>query len=57
MERPVTAPGAGSDGRIESLDAEGGAKLLRSIAMVTHCVADLDVAREAWSSLLGYVAV
>jgi hypothetical protein len=42
---------------IEALDAEGGAKLLRSIVMVTHCVEDLDVAREGWSEILGFSVV
>ncbi|MEO7386290.1 MAG: hypothetical protein ABIX37_05080, partial [Gammaproteobacteria bacterium] len=33
---------------------EERAKRLRHIAMVTHCVPDLDRAEAAWTGLLGY---
>jgi len=34
-----------------------GAQLLRSIAIVTHCVERLDVAEAAWAGVPGYVTV
>ena len=48
---------AGAAGTGESLDVESGAKLLRGIAIVTHCVESLDVAQAAWSGVPGYATV
>ncbi len=36
---------------------EGGAKFLRGIAIVTHCVASLEVAVSHWTRILGYAVV
>lgn len=41
-----------------SMDAaRGGARILRGIEIVTHCVERLDVAEAAWSGVPGYVTV
>ncbi len=37
--------------------AAGGARFLRSVAMVTHCVEELDLAERHWTGLLGYTTV
>ncbi len=44
--------GAGGDG--VAFESRAGSRLLRSVAIVTHCVQSLDLARSAWTDLLGY---
>jgi catechol 2,3-dioxygenase-like lactoylglutathione lyase family enzyme len=54
MEGMTTVGAAGGGLAVE---AESGAKILRSIAIVTHAVADLDIAESAWSGVPGYRTV
>ncbi|GMW06698.1 MAG: hypothetical protein AMXMBFR8_14950 [Nevskiales bacterium] len=56
MEDPLNSR-VGVAGCGETLEARGGVKILRGIAVVTHCVERLDVAETAWSSVLHYVTV
>lgn len=46
-----------ASGQGETMDAAGGAKILRSLAIVTHCVERLEVAERAWSTVPGYTVV
>ena len=39
------------------MESEAGAKILRSLAIVTHCVERLDAAESAWSGVPGYRTV
>jgi hypothetical protein len=48
---------AGSTAAGRIIEGEGGAKLLRDIAIVTHCVADLDTATAQWRTVLDYAVV
>ena len=56
MEGPLNQSVSAAGGA-ESFESQGGAKLLRGIAVVTHCVERLDVAESAWSSVPGYATV
>lgn len=47
----------GARGTQERFPATAGARWLRSIAMVTHCVESLAVAESAWSAVPGYRTV
>ncbi|MBM4195914.1 MAG: hypothetical protein FJ197_02265 [Gammaproteobacteria bacterium] len=47
----------GASGSGVAFDAVPGARLLKNIAIVTHCVQDLALAEAAWTSLLGYRTV
>jgi len=47
MEAGTTAQGG-------IIAGEGGAKFLRAITIVTHCVASLEVAVSYWTDILGY---
>ncbi len=48
---------AGAGGLGVALEPQAGARLLRSSAIVTHCVERLDVARTAWTGIPGYVVI
>jgi hypothetical protein len=56
MEGTLTG-NVGAAGRGEALDAPGGAKILRAIVIVTHCVERLEVAESAWAGVPGYATV
>lgn len=45
---------AGSTTAGEIIPGRGGAQLLRDVAIVTHCVADLELAVDSWTGPLGY---
>lgn len=55
MEGLLMQTGSTTAGHI--IEGEGGTKLLRDIAIVTHCVADLDTATAQWRSVLDYAVV
>lgn len=56
MDAPLDVR-VGATGPGERLDSPGGARLLREIEIVTHCVEKLETAESAWASVLGYATV
>jgi catechol 2,3-dioxygenase-like lactoylglutathione lyase family enzyme len=49
-----SADGAGAAGAGVALPATSGARLLRAVACVTHCVVELEPCLAAWTRLLDY---
>ena len=56
MEGNVTAS-VGASGVGVAVESESGAKILRSLSIVTHCVERLDAAESAWSGVPAYRTV